>query len=170
MSSPDESVPETRFGRALWRVSEVLALAGGALMLFVMVMTVVSIVGRQFFNLPIKGDYEITELVAGVAVFLFFPYTQITGQNLVAEFFTSWVPGPARARLEAVHALIFGVVAAFLAWRIFFGLVDKFTDNEKTILIGLPLWWGYVAATGACAVLTVVCVWGARHLIAGKRA
>jgi len=156
-------------GRLLGRTSELLALVGGAMILFIMIMTVISILGRQLFNSPIKGDFEITELACGIAVFLFFPYTQITGQNIVAEFFTAGLSTLYRARLESLHDLIFAAVAMFLAWRIFEGLLDKLASTQTTMLLGLPVWWGYVAAVGSCAVLALVCLWGSARLGFGKR-
>src|SRR3954469_21444228 len=90
-----------------------LALVGGAIVLAVVLMTVVSVVGRYFFSLPVRGDFEITELACGVAAFLFFPYTQFQGQNLIADFFSSKMSERMRTRLDVVHALVFAVVAAF---------------------------------------------------------
>jgi len=133
-------------------------------MLFVVVMTVISVVGRFLFNLPVRGDYEITELACGVAAFLFFPYTQFTGQNLVADFFSSGLTDRFRARLEAIHALIYAVVAVFLGWRLFEGLLDKFYSQERSMLVGIPIWWGFAVAVPACAVLAVVCFWGSARL------
>ena len=161
---------EHGFGWALGRLSEALALVGGAMMLLVVIMTVVSIVGRQLFDMPIKGDYEITELACGIAVFLFFPYTHVSRQNIVAEFFTMKLSKRGQARLEGVHDLIFAGVAAFLAWRIFEGLLDKIASAETTIMLGLPVWWSYVVATVACIVLVLVCLWCAVRFGIGKRA
>jgi TRAP-type C4-dicarboxylate transport system permease small subunit len=156
-------------GRFLGRLSETLALIGGAIMLLIVAMTVISIVGRYFFNVPVKGDYEITEIACGIAAFLFFPYTQYTGQNLVAEFFTSLLSPRATAWLEAIHTAIFAVIAAFFAWRGFDGLIDKIESGEKTMLIGLPIGWAYAVAVPALVVLAVVCVWGSARLVQENR-
>jgi TRAP-type C4-dicarboxylate transport system permease small subunit len=163
-------VARGRFGRFLVQLSELLALIGGALLLLIMAMTVISIIGRQLFGMPVKGDFEITELACGIAVFLFFPYTQITGQNIVAEFFTAGLSERRRAGLESVHDLVFAAVALFLAWRAFEGFLDMVASTQKTMLLGLPVWWAYVAAFGSCVVLTLVCLWCAARVRFGGRA
>lgn len=160
---------ETGVGRALARVCEFLALIGGAAMLFVTAVTVISIAGRDLFGTPVTGDYEITEIGVGVAVFLFFPYTQITGQNIVAEFFTAHLSRRKREWLEAVHAAIFAAIAAFLCWRLFVGCIERIETAEMTMLLQIPLWWGYAVAVGALAVLAAVCLWCAAYLGFGKR-
>jgi TRAP-type C4-dicarboxylate transport system permease small subunit len=155
--------------RALQRLSEILALIGGAVMLLIVAMTMISITGRYLFNVPVKGDFEITEIACGVAAFLFFPYTQATGQNLVADFFTSGFSKRGRAWIEGLHTLVFAVLAAFLAWRGYEGLIDKVVSHEKTMLIGLPIWVPYAAAVPCLIVLAAVCLWGSAKLFMGAR-
>ena len=159
---------ETGFGRALGRLTERLALLGGALMLAVTAITVLSVAGRYLIGQPVLGDYEITEIGCGIAVFLFFPYTQITGGNIVAEFFTARLSQRNQERLETVHVLIFAAVAAFLAWRMLLGGIDKLETNATTMLLGMPLWVGYMLGSAAIAILVVTCLWGAARLVAAK--
>lgn len=145
----------------LERVVRWLALLGGAIVLAVVAMTVVSVIGRYFFSLPVRGDFEITELACGVAAFLFFPYTQIQGQNLIADFFSAKMSPRRRTLLDAIHTLIFAAVAAFFGWRLFEGMLDKYASHAKSMLIGIPIWWGYLIAAPASLVLAAVCLWGA---------
>ena len=72
----------------LERLARAVALAGGLLLVGVIGMTVISVLGRYLFNAPVPGDYEITELAIGIAVFAFFPYCHITNANIVVELFT----------------------------------------------------------------------------------
>ena len=71
--SPAPPSSDDATGAGLARLSRGFALAGGVLLIGVMVMTVVSVFGRYLLNAPIPGDYEITELACGVAVFAFSP-------------------------------------------------------------------------------------------------
>lgn len=158
-----------RIDRALTQASDAAALLGGALIVAIMLMTVVSILGRYFLGTPVAGDFELTEIGCGIAAFLFFPHTQKSGHNIVAEFFTMGLSERARARLDAFHALIFAGLAAFLAWRLFEGTIDKIASSERTMLVGFPLWIGYVFAVASCVLLVPVCLWGARHLLGEAR-
>jgi len=155
--------------RVLGRVTEWLAIFGGALMLLVMVITVISVAGRALIGRPIIGDYEITEVASGIAVFMFLPYTQFTGGNIVAEFFTAGMSRRNQLRLDLVHNAIFACFAAFLGWRIALGGIDKYESLATSMLLRLPVWITYLAGLAGLAVLLVVCVWIVARLVAQER-
>ena len=142
----------------LERLARAVALAGGLLLVGVMGMTVVSVVGRYLFNAPIPGDYEITELAIGVAVFSFFPYCHVSNANIVVELFTGRMPARWKAALDAAHNLTFAAVAGLIAWRLLIGGLHKFSDGETTVFLGIPVHWAYFSALLGAGLLTVVCV------------
>ena len=135
-----------------------MAMAGGALLAGVMGMTVVSVFGRYVFGAPIPGDYEITELACGVAVFAFFPYCHIRHGNIVVGFFTSRMRPRRKAMLDTVHNIVFAFVAGLITWRMCVGATQKFADGETTMFLGIPLYWAYLPALLAAGLLTAVCV------------
>lgn len=151
-------------GALLEKVTRVLALAGGVLLLVSVVLSIVSISGRYAFSAPVPGDYELVELICAVAVFLFFPYTHSIGGNLTAEFFTSGLPRRWQMGLEVVHDTIFTLVAALLAWRLGAGMVDKIDNGDSSILLQVPLWWPYTVAVACLWLLSIVSLW---RVIAG---
>jgi TRAP-type C4-dicarboxylate transport system permease small subunit len=150
---------ESRVGMALERATRGLALAGGLLLVGVLVMTVTSVAGRYLFNAPIPGDYEITELACGVAVFAFLPYCQLHRANIMVEFFTTRLPRKWKRRLDTAHSLAFTVVAVLMAWRLAVGGLGKMADGQTTLYLGIPLYWGYLLAVIGAAMLCLVCVW-----------
>lgn len=150
---------EARLGAWIEGLSRAAAMAGGLLLIGVMAMTVVSVIGRYVFNAPIPGDYEITELVCGVAVFAFFPYCHIRNANIVVEFFTAKLSSRRKTMLDSVHNFAFTVVAGLIAWRLFVGGVHKLADGETTLFLDIPIHWGYFPALLGAVLLTVVCVW-----------
>ncbi len=134
-------------------------MAGGLLLIGVVAMTVISVLGRYLFNMPIPGDYEITELACGVAVFAFFPYCHMKNANIVVEFFTGRMRPRRKAALDTAHSLVFAAVAALISWRLFVGGMHKLEDGETTLFLGIPVWLGYVSALPGAVLLTAVCVW-----------
>ena len=155
--SPAPPSSDCATGAGLERLSRGFALAGGVLLIGVMVMTVVSVFGRYLLNAPIPGDYEITELACGVAVFAFFPYCHTRNGNIVVEFFTERMRPRHKAALEAVHNCAFTIVAGLITWRLFVGGMHKFIDGETTLFLGVPLHWAYFPALLGAVLLTVVC-------------
>lgn len=140
------------------RITRWLALAGGAIMLVAIAVTIVSVIGRYGFGAPVPGDYEMIELICAVGIFLFFPYAHATSSNIVVEFFTIRLPVRFKRMLDLIHDVLFAAVAALLAWRLAIGLVQKFQSGESTMLIRIPFWWSYSFAVAAMILLCVVCI------------
>ena len=154
----------------LERLSRGLAMAGGILLVGVMGMTVASILGRYVFGTPIPGDYELTELACGIAVFAFLPYCHAASANIVVEFMTSRLPRRTRAALDCVHGLAFTVMAGLITWRLFVGAMRKLEDGETTLYLEIPVHGAYFLALISAGLLTAVCfVVVRRHLQALRR-
>jgi len=156
---PDANDSFAGDGRLLHASVRGLALGGGLLLVGVAALTVISVAGRYLFNVPIPGDYELTELACGVAVFAFFPYCHLRRGNIVVEFFTARLPARLNSALDAIHSLAFTAVALLLAWRLVVGGLSKMADSQTTIYLGVPLFWGYFLAVVGAAALCVVCAW-----------
>ena len=166
---PAPSSSDYTAGAGLDRLSRGTALAGGVLLIGVMAMTVVSVFGRYLLNAPIPGDYEITELACGVAVFAFFPYCHTRNGNIVVEFFTEKLRPRHKAALEAVHNCAFTIVAGLITWRLFVGGMHKFIDGETTLYLAIPLHWAYFPALIGAVLLTVVCAVALRRRLRALR-
>ena len=157
--SPVSSPGEVRLDAAIERVGRAAAMAGGLLLIGIVAMTVISVVGRYAFNAPIPGDYEITELVCGVAVFAFFPYCHLRNANIVVEFFTARLSPRRKTVLDTLHNFAFTAVAGLIAWRLLVGGLHKLADEETTLFLDIPIYWGYFPALLGAGLLAVVCVW-----------
>lgn len=139
-------------------MTRALALAGGALLAATIVITLVSVVGRYGFGMPVPGDYELVEITCAIGVFLFFPYTHAVNGNIAAEFFTATLSKRRQRILDTGNDIIFAAVGALLTWRLAHGLMDKIATGETSILIRIPLWWAYGFAVLSMALLTIVCL------------
>ena len=149
--------PGRHIGARLERLARGVAIAGGVLLVGVVLMTVISVLGRYLFNAPIPGDYELTELACGIAVFAFFPYCHSRNANIVVEFFTGRMHPRRRAVLDAAHQLVFAAVAGLIAWRLCIGGMHKLADGETTVFLGIPIHWAYFSALLGALLLAAIC-------------
>jgi len=157
-------------GMARW-----LAIFGGLVLVAITVMTCISIVGRALtgFGLgPVPGDYEIAEAAIGFVVFSFLPWCQLNRGHATVDLFTSFLPASANRLIDLVSELLMGVVTVVIAWRLWFGMIDKFNYGETTFIIEMPVWWAYalcmVAAAGAVAVALYMIAVRAWEVAAGR--
>lgn len=133
-------------------------MAGGMLLIAIIGMTVASVLGRYLFGAPIPGDYELTELACGIAVFAFFPYCHVTNANVVVDFFTSRLRPRYRAVLDGAHSVAFTIMAGLITWRMFVGGMRKLEDGETTLFLAIPIHSAYFAALVAAGLLTAVSI------------
>lgn len=146
-------------GRALHLVATGVALLGGLVLFALTLLTVISVVGRAAFSAPIPGDFELVELGMAVAIFSFLPYCQIVRGNVIVDLFTTRASTRTKALLDGVGNLIYTAIAALLTWRVALGGLEVRDYSETTMVLRVPVWWGFVPAVAFLAFLTVVCAY-----------
>tara|TARA_R110000787_G_scaffold14751_6_gene45438 strand:- start:87 stop:635 length:549 start_codon:yes stop_codon:yes gene_type:complete len=132
------------------------ALFGGFVLTGIVLLVVVSVVGRKLFNTPIEGDFELVELFIGVAVISFFPYCQWQRANINVELVLE-AAGPALRRVLTLFNLTaFVAVIAFLTYWTIDGTFHAFADGEETMMLAIPIAWGYLLISVMATFLTVI--------------
>jgi TRAP-type C4-dicarboxylate transport system permease small subunit len=129
-------------GAANWLI-HAWAIAGGVLLLAVVLVNVLSVVGR-IFGMPFPGDFELTEMGVAVAAFAFLPYCQLTDANVTADIFTAKAPERWVSIFRLAAALVALLFALLLAWRMYYGAVDQRTYGYTTAILQIPIWWAFV--------------------------
>jgi TRAP-type C4-dicarboxylate transport system permease small subunit len=153
------SARSERVGRVLYRAATGMAVLGGLVLFALTLLSVISIVGRVAFSAPIPGDFELVELGMAVAIFSFLPYCQIVRGNVIVDLFTSRASPRTRALLDGMGNLLYTAIAALLTWRVALGGLEIRSYHETTMVLQVPVWWGYVPAVIFLAFLTVVCAY-----------
>ena len=142
----------------LTKISQIIAVTGGMVLIAVMLLTVASIIGRALFGRPIPGDFELVELGCAIAIFAFLPYCQITRGNIVVDFFTAKASTKTTAILALVGDVLYMLIAAVMTWRLAIGGLDFLAFGEETMVLRLPRWWAFVFILPASALLVIVCI------------
>lgn len=156
------------FRLALTAICRWLAVAGGLVLVFLSLMTVVSVLGRYFFGLPVHGDFEMVEMGCAVAIALFLPYCQLVAGNVAVDFFTGSAPARIKNVLDAIGCLLIAGVAAVFAWRLTLGGMDLHRFNDQTMVLGLPTWWGYAVLVPCLVLLSLVGLETALRALRGR--
>lgn len=166
---------ETIIGRGVAGLARLTAIAGGLVLTVLVVLIVVSVIGRSLIWAglgPILGDYELVEAGIGFAIFAFMPWAHFMRGHAVVAIFTDLAGPRFNAWLLVVCDALMLALAAFLTWRHALGTIDKFNYGETTLLLRMPLWWSYAAGLIGAGVFIVVAIYlFARSLadaVAGK--
>jgi TRAP-type C4-dicarboxylate transport system permease small subunit len=131
------------FINTVTRLCKLFAVIGGILLLLIAAMTMVSIIGRFFFDTPIRGDFEITKQGMGLVVASFIPYCILNGGNLIVDFFTTKASEKTQRFLDTVGALCTAAGLLVFAYKASEAIADVRESNEVSGNIDLPVWWIY---------------------------
>lgn len=139
-----------------------MAIAGGLALLGLVGLVVVSVVGRAFIWAglkPVYGDYEIVEMGVGFAIFAFMPWAHLTRSHAIVTLITDRFGDAANRIILVITDLMMLVASSFLAWRLYYGMMDKFAYHETTLLLRWPLGWGYLAGFIGAVVFAIVSIY-----------
>lgn len=129
-----------RTGYALLATCRAFAIAGGAVFVALVAMSVASIVGRKLAAAPVPGDVEVLQMAAAFACATFFAYCHLNGGDVKVDFFTSKLPPRVVRRLDAAGSLLYALVGAALAWRTAVGALGMREAQETSVILGWPVW------------------------------
>lgn len=128
------------FGRLLLGISKSLAIAGGLVFVALVIMSIVSIVGRKLYAWPVPGDVELLQMCAAFAASAFFAYCHMIGGDVKVDFFTHRLPLKVVAMLDAFGSFLIGAFGALIAWRTAAGAVSLKEVGETSTILAWPVW------------------------------
>ena len=111
------STPEQGWER---RVDGLLGVAASAILLAMMFLTVVDVVARYVFSRPVRGAFEVTELMLLVLIFAGLPLVSFSDEHAVMDFIDRLFGPRGRDRLQRfvqVANASFMFLLAWLVWR-----------------------------------------------------
>ena len=157
------------WSRPLFRLTQGLALVGGALFVAMVGLSVVSIVGRKLWSTPVNGDLELLQMGTGMAAAAFFPYCTMMGEHLRVEFFTARWPQRTLALLDGLAHVLLAVAMALLAWRTTLQAGELKEAGEVTVMRNIPVWIPEACLVPSLALTALSALNRAIHLLCTER-
>jgi TRAP-type C4-dicarboxylate transport system permease small subunit len=142
--------------KLLERLARACAILAGIILVGITLMTVYSVIGRDFFGKALTGDFELTAVMTGAAIALFLPWCQVKRGNIIVDFFTAKASEKTRNGLDRIGALFIAVMLGLCAWRATLGGLSAFRSNSGTMMLGFPEWIVYCFIAPALALTAVI--------------
>ena len=152
-------------GRVLLAVSKSAAICGGLVFVALVVMSLMSIVGRKLFALPVPGDVEVLQMCAAFASSAFFAYCHLVGGDVKVDFFTHNLAPRKVELLDAIGSLLVGSFGALLAWRTGAGAWAIKEVGETSAVLGWPVWVAQALMVPGFALLGAAGFYLCYHLL-----
>ncbi|MDW3204757.1 MAG: TRAP transporter small permease [Alphaproteobacteria bacterium] len=169
----------SRIDRTLFRLETVLALIGGLAVFSLMVMAVISVGGRNFFNRPLPGYVDWIEQAMPLIAFIGVAYCQRLGGHIRMDILIARLSGRALWTAEFVSVLVMLILMLLLVWGSWSHFDRSFDFNaplwsrDSSVDIRLPLWPAKLLAPVAFAVLSLrltLQLWGfGRAIVTGTK-
>jgi TRAP-type C4-dicarboxylate transport system permease small subunit len=129
-----------------WRdiFSRVCGFIAAVFLAAMLLLTVADVSLRAAFNYPIRGVYDLIELLLAATFFFALPCVFLRDENIVVnsidDLAPRWVP-----TLKRTAELLAVVVLAVMAWQGFVAARDSYAFNDVTADLGLPRVWHWSA-------------------------
>ena len=156
----DDSVL-SRLDRSLYRVERWLALVSGLAVFSLMILAVVSVGGRNFFNQPLPGYVDWIEQIMPLIAFMGVAYTQRGGGHIRMDIFVGMFHGRALWLIELITTLLVLLLMVLLVWGSWAHFERSFHwdaplwSRDSSMDIALPIWPAKLLAPIAFGVLSL---------------
>ena len=100
------------------RADAVLGAVASGLLLAMMLLTVVDVVGRYILKRPVRGAFEVTELMLLVLIFAGLPLVSFSEEHAVMDFIDRLLGPRAQRALERAVQLVCAAFLALLTWLV----------------------------------------------------
>jgi TRAP-type transport system small permease protein len=98
------------------RVEALLGVAASAILMAMMLLTFTDVVARYVFRRPVRGAFEVTELMLLVLIFAGLPLVSFTDEHAVMDFVDRVLGGRALRGLQRLVQAVNAVFMFLLAW------------------------------------------------------
>jgi len=159
--------------RAMHGLEKFTALISGFGIFGLMLIGVVQIFGRKFFNAPIFGYIDIVEIAMSALVFLGLAYTERLGGHIRMELFVSYLKGRWLWTFELLGVLVGLVIVAVLTYYSYTHAMRAYDSGDSTIDAQYLLWPSKMIVSVSLALLflrLLVSLWGYLRLLADPTA
>ena len=159
----------SRIDQQLHKLESTLALVSGLAIFSLMLLAVVSVAGRHFFNMPLPGYVDWIEQAMPLIAFMGIAYTQRNGGHIRMDMLVAQLNGRALWLFEWLTSLcVLGLILLLIwgSWSHFsrsFDFASPWWSRDSSMDISLPLWPAKLMVPLAFSVLAlrlVIQLWG----------
>jgi TRAP-type C4-dicarboxylate transport system permease small subunit len=145
--------------RYLYKLESVFALISGLAVFALMMLAVVSVSGRNFFNQPLPGYVDWIQQAMPLIAFMGVSFTQRDGGHIRMDMIVSKLKGRALYVVELITTLAILLLMILLVWGTFahfqrsFDFAAPLWSRDSSFDIALPLWPAKLLAPIAFGIL-----------------
>jgi TRAP-type C4-dicarboxylate transport system permease small subunit len=129
---------------------------GGWIIVAMMLLTVIDVLGRKFFNRPVYGAYEISEFMLVIVVFFSIVCCESKKGHISIGLVVSRFRRRTQDVIDSIMYLIFLVASCLLTWRLWLYGVTVWRNNLTSGVLQIPIYPVVFLASLGGVLLTLV--------------
>jgi TRAP-type C4-dicarboxylate transport system permease small subunit len=131
---------------------------GQAVLMVMVLLVVVDIILRRFFNSPLPWSLEVIQVMLVVVVFFSVAYCGVQKAHVSIDVLTSRLPQKARTIVSILIHILGITILIYMAWGGTISAIARLHDNRVTGILPVPIYpFAFVVAFG-CLLLALVVV------------
>jgi TRAP-type transport system small permease protein len=150
------NAPRTIFGRIGRRLDMIVtpastyfAYIGAAVLGFLVLMLIYSIIARRVFVSPLSGSFEMTELSLAVITFAALAYHLLRHEVMTVDIIERYIPKTARGVLEVIIKFLTVCMLGILCWQLIVQGIRVQGFHQTTRFLRIPIYpFLYLGAVG----------------------
>jgi TRAP-type C4-dicarboxylate transport system permease small subunit len=155
--------------RVLSPVTKLFSKIGSGILVVMILITVADVLGRKFFNLPVKGSFELGEMLLVIVVFFNLPNTEMQDGNVSIEILFIRFGQRTQKIIQSLMYILFLVISILLTWQLFVLALDEWSEGFTTTVLKIPTSPVIFLAALGCVLLSFVVLVRLLLLIRGDR-
>lgn len=129
--------------------AEVLSKIGSWFLVVIMLITVADVIGRKFFNMPVKGTLELISMCLIIFVFFNLPQNEMRGGNVTIDTIYVNFGKKFKKFIDSIMYVPFFAVSVLFTWQLFVLAKDEAESGTTTVILNIPTSpFIYLAAIG----------------------
>ena len=142
--------------RTIDGVSRIVNTAGVSVLLVMMALITTDVILRYVFNSPLRGVYEIVEVILVIVVSFGMAYTAMQKGMVAVEVLVERYPPRVRVIIDIFNSLAGLALFSFISWKTAEQAMTYRAAGETTYVSGLPLYPFVLVVSFGAALLSLV--------------
>jgi TRAP-type C4-dicarboxylate transport system permease small subunit len=149
--------------RVVQWATRLLGLGAAVLLFAMMVLTFVDVWGRYFFNSPVPGGFEVTELMMAALIFAGLPLVTAGNEHVAVDLLDYSMPHGMKKFRDALVNLLCAGMLAILSYRLWLKASEQVSYGDQTAILNIPsapVTFFMSFSTAFSALVLLALIWG----------
>lgn len=121
-------------------------------------LTFADVFGRDVFDAPVSGAYELTEILVAILIFGALPSLTLGREHVFVDLFDKLFPPTIRPALKVVLTVVEATILALIAWRTWIQANAFLEYNEVTAQLRIPVYFVVLFISLCSALSALLCL------------